>query len=47
MSSIAELWDALRRAGLETLAPDLVRHGVASLGQLVLQAESLHAAGLL
>ena len=47
MSSIGELWDSLRRAGLEELAPQLVRHGITSLNQLVLRADELHASGLL
>ena len=47
MSSLGELWDSLRRAGLEELAPQLVRHGITSLNQLVLRAEELHSSGLL
>ena len=47
MSSIADLWDALRGTGLETLSPALLHHGVTSLSQLVLKADDLHAAGLL
>lgn len=47
MSGIGELWDSLRRAGLEELAPQLVRHGITSLNQLVLQAEDLRSSGLL
>ena len=47
MSSLGELWDSLRRAGLEELAPQLVRHGITILNQLVLRAEDLHSAGLL
>lgn len=47
MSSFGELWDSLRRVGLEALAPNLVRHSVTSINQLVLRAENLHEAGLL
>lgn len=47
MSSLGELWDSLRRAGLESLAPSLVRHGVTSVNQLVLRFDELHEAGLL
>ena len=47
MPSLGELWDSLRRAGLEELAPQLIRHGVTSLNQLVLRADDLHASGLL
>ena len=47
MSNIAELWDALRSAGLEAIAPTLVRHGVTSTGDLILRFEELHTAGLL
>ena len=47
MSNIAELWDALRSAGLEAIAPTLVRHGVTSIGDLILRFEELHTAGLL
>lgn len=46
MSNIGELWDALRRAGLEQLAPDLIRHGVVSINQLVLKYDTLHGAGV-
>jgi len=46
MSNIGELWDALRRASLERLAPDLIRHGVVSINQLVLQYDTLHGAGV-
>ena len=47
MSSLGELWDSLCRVGLEALAPNLVRHSVTSINQLVLKAEELHEAGLL
>ena len=47
MSSLGELWDSLCRVGLEALAPNLVRHSVTSINQLVLKAEELHKAGLL
>jgi hypothetical protein len=47
MSSLGELWDSLRRVGLEALAPNLVRHSVTSINQQVLRAEELHEAGLL
>ena len=46
MSNLGELWDSLRRAGLEQLAPDLVRHGIVSLNQLVLRYDALHEAGM-
>ena len=46
MPNLAELWDALRRAGLERLAPDLIRHGVINLNQLVLRYDTLHGAGM-
>ena len=37
---------SIRRAGLESLAPSLIRHGVVSLSQLVLRYDELQAAGL-
>jgi hypothetical protein len=46
MSNLGEVWEALRGAGLEHLAPSLVRHGVVSLNQLVLRYDELHASGL-
>ena len=46
MSNLGEVWEALRGAGLEHLAPSLVRHGVVSLNQLVLRHDELHASGL-
>ena len=46
MSNLGEVWEALRGAGLEHLAPSLVRHGVVSLNQLALRYDELHASGL-
>ena len=46
MSNLEELWGALRGAGLEELAPTLIRHGVVSLNMLVVKHEALHSAGL-
>ena len=46
MTSLEELWTALRRAGQETIAPTLVRNGVRSLNQLALSFDTLTAAGL-
>lgn len=46
MSSLDELWKALRAAGFEALAPLCVRHGIRSLSDLPLQADALLAAGV-
>ena len=45
MSSLAELWEALRSSGFESLAPALVQHGVLSVNQVALRFSDLTAAG--
>eukprot|EP00435_Cladocopium_sp_Y103_P029858 s2362_g7.t1 len=46
MSSLEDLWGVLRQAGLETVAPVLIRHGTTSVNQVALNAEQLIGAGL-
>eukprot|EP00435_Cladocopium_sp_Y103_P016304 s2457_g4.t1 len=46
MSSLEELWTVLRRAGLEETAPLLIRHGTTSVNQVLLNTDTLLAAGL-
>ena len=46
MSSLEGLWNTLRRAGAEEVAPLLISHGILSVNQLVLAHEQLRAAGL-
>ena len=46
MANLEELWGALRGAGLEELAPTLIRNGVVSLNMLTLKHEELHSAGM-
>lgn len=46
MSSLNELWETLRKAGLQETAPLLVQHGIRSINQLALSYEPLAAAGL-
>ena len=46
MSSLEELWKALRSSGLESLAPTLVQKGVLSVNQLAQRAAELVDAGL-
>ena len=45
MASLEELWVSLRRAGQESLAPLLIRHGVTSTNQLALAFDRLLQAG--
>ena len=45
MANLEELWGALRGAGLEELAPSLIRHGVVSLNILSSKYEELRSAG--
>eukprot|EP00435_Cladocopium_sp_Y103_P044708 s2661_g12.t1 len=46
MSRLEDLWDVLRRAGVESVAPILIRHGVTSVNQVVVNAEVLLGAGV-
>ena len=46
MANLEELWGALRGAGLEELAPSLIRHGVVSLNILSSKYEELRSAGV-
>ena len=46
MSSLEDLWSALRRAGQETLAPSLISNGVRSINQMALSFDVLVAAGV-
>eukprot|EP00438_Fugacium_kawagutii_P028952 Skav210513 [mRNA] locus=scaffold3045:15362:17098:+ [translate_table: standard] len=46
MAKLEELWQALRDAGLETLAPQLLQHGVRCRADLQLRADDLLAAGI-
>ena len=46
MSSLADLWSALRKAGVESVAPLLVRNGTVSVNQVALHSEALLLAGV-
>eukprot|EP00435_Cladocopium_sp_Y103_P032525 s1402_g8.t1 len=46
MSRLEDLWDTLRRAGVESAAPILIRHGVTSVSQVAANAETLLGSGL-